>query len=104
VVLAAGGGAVLDRENVEKLKQMGPLVHLMARPEVIEKRIRGQRHRPLMEVDDRRKQIESMLAVRLPFYAVADMDIDTSDLSVDGVAERIVRRLGTFESKESGHG
>ena len=104
VILAAGGGAVLDRENVRYLKQMGPLVHLMARPEVIERRISGQRHRPLMEVDDRRKKIESMLAVRLPFYAVADMDIDTSDLSIEAVAGRIVRRLGAFESEESGHG
>jgi len=104
VILAAGGGAVLDRENVENLKKMGPLVHLMARPEAIEERISGQHHRPLMEVDDRLRKIESMLAVRLPFYAFADMDIDTSELSIEEVATRIICRLGTLESEESDHG
>jgi shikimate kinase len=104
VVLAAGGGAVLDRENVEKLKKMGPVVHLMAGPGVIEERIAGQHHRPLMEVEDRRKQIENMLAVRLPFYAVADLDIDTSRLSVEEAAERIVTRLKESGMEECDHG
>jgi len=104
VVLAAGGGAVLDRENVVNLKRMGPVVHLMAHPEMIVRRIAGQHHRPLMEVEDRRGRIENLLAVRLPFYAVADMDIDTSGLSVKKVVERIIGRLKESDTGEIDHG
>jgi shikimate kinase len=104
VVVAAGGGAVLDRDNVENLQKMGPLVHLMARPEVIARRISEQHHRPLMEVADRRGRIEQMLAVRLPFYAVADLDIDTSNLSVEEIVEKITGHLEEFETEESAHG
>ncbi len=98
-VVAAGGGVVLDRENVRNLQKLGKLVHLTTRPEVIAERISGQHHRPLIEVEDRRRRIEEMMAVRLPFYAVADVDIDTSDLSVEEIAERIIDRL-----EESSHG
>jgi shikimate kinase len=104
VVLAAGGGAVLDQDNVGRLKSMGPVVHLMARPEVIARRIREYHHRPLLEVDNRRSRIEDLLDVRLPFYAVADMDIDTSDLAVEEVTERILDRWKNFETEEPDHG
>ena len=104
VILAAGGGAVLDRENIRRMKGMGLVAHLMARPEVIERRISGRHERPLMEVDDRRSRIEELLAVRLPFYAVADMDIDTSDLTVEEVTERIIGRLKESETEEPDHG
>jgi len=93
MVVAAGGGAVLDRENVRNLQKLGKLVHLTARPGVIVERISGQHHRPLMEADDRRRRIEEMMAVRWPFYTVADLDVDTSDLSIREVVERIVNRL-----------
>ena len=88
-IVAAGGGAVLDRENVVNLRQIGPLIHLSARPEVIAERIKGQYHRPLFEAAQREEQVKRLLEERRPYYAQADYEIDTSDLTVAEVAERI---------------
>ena len=93
LVVAAGGGAVLDSENVSNLKKMGSMIHLSARPDVILKRTQHEHHRPLLETEDRGKQIAVLLAQRTPFYAEADYEIDTSDLGVEDVVEKIVNYI-----------
>jgi shikimate kinase len=99
LVVATGGGVVLDRENIINLKKMGLLIHLVAQPEVVLDRIANDRQRPLMEVKDRQRRIEALMSKRTPFYECADVEIDTSELSIQEVADRIKNILG-----ESGHG
>lgn len=88
-VVDAGGGIVAREENVRALKKCGVLVCLTARPEVILKRTRHATHRPLLNVKDPRAKIEELLDARSPLYAKADVQIDTSDLTVAGVVEKI---------------
>lgn len=92
-VVAAGGGVVLDLENVTKLKRMGRMIHLFARPDVILNRLQDVHNRPLLEGEDRRRRIEVLLTRRASFYARADHEIDTSELSVEEVVEKIYRYL-----------
>jgi shikimate kinase len=92
-VVATGGGVVLDPENVSNLKRMGRMIHLSARPEVILERVKNEDHRPLLETADREERIRKLLSQRAPFYAVADLEIDTSGLNVDEVVAEIVRHL-----------
>lgn len=93
LVVATGGGVVLDPENVSKLKRMGRMIHLSASPEVILERVSNEDHRPLLETADREGRIRDLLSRRAPFYAIADLEIDTSGLSVDEVVVEIVRHL-----------
>jgi len=90
LVVSCGGGIVLDKENIRIMKDSGAMVCLSASPEVIIARTRGYKHRPLLNVDNPKKRIKELLALRAPFYAQADYTIDTSDLSVSAVANRII--------------
>lgn len=92
-IIATGGGIVLKPENVEKLKNTGYLVLLTAAPEVIFDRVKGYQHRPLLS-DKPQKRIIELLGKRNPIYrSVADIIIDTSNMSVDEVAREIIREL-----------
>jgi shikimate kinase len=93
LVVATGGGVVLNPENVVNLKKIGRIIHLSARPDVILGRIKDEHHRPLLESQDREGQVEVLQAKRASFYAVADLEIDTSDLSIEDVVERILSYL-----------
>lgn len=88
-VVACGGGIVLDRDNVKMMKDTGVVVCLCADPEVILERTSGYLHRPLLNVSDPKKQVEFLLKLRSPYYALADKTIDTSELSIIEAARKV---------------
>ncbi len=90
LVVACGGGIVLDKENIQIMKQTGIMICLTSRPEVILARTQRYKHRPLLNVDDPKKKIEELLEFRAPFYAQADYTIDTSDLPVSSVVNKVL--------------
>ena len=92
-VVSCGGGMVLNPENTVLMKQTGRLVCLSARPEVIFERVRRHTHRPLLEVADPLAKIKEMLAARKPYYEQAEFVIDSSDLSVIGVVDKILELI-----------
>jgi shikimate kinase len=89
-VIAAGGGAVLFEENMENFRKDGIIICLTARPEVILDRTRHASHRPLLNVEDPLWKIKELLKIREPFYAKADFSIDTSDISVEEIVNKII--------------
>jgi shikimate kinase len=90
-IVACGGGIVIDPDNVKTMKKTGLMVCLTAKPEVILKRVSGQTHRPLLNVPNPKKQIELLLKLRAPYYALAHRMIDTSKLSVKRIAVNILK-------------
>jgi shikimate kinase len=72
------------------MREAGLIVCLDARPETILERTRHETHRPLLQTPDPMARIRELLEQRAPFYARADRTIDTSDLSVDQIVDRIV--------------
>lgn len=89
-VVACGGGIVVDPENIRIMKETGKIICLTAKPEVILKRVSGTKKRPLLNVPDPKKQIELLIAKRAVGYAQADVIIDTLELSVKEVVEKIL--------------
>ncbi len=99
-VIDAGGGAVLDSENVENLKKSGIMICLWADPRTIYERTEKHGHRPLLNVDDSMKRIKELLDYRRPFYEKADFHVDTTDLDMAAVVERIMGIIhGTEKEK-----
>ncbi len=100
-VIACGGGIVLDKENIQVMKQTGEMVCLSASTDVILKRAKGYTHRPLLNVGDQRPRIEALLKFRQPFYNQADFIIDTSKLSVEQVVKKILQitKKRTYKKK-----
>ncbi len=99
-IIACGGGIVLNKINIDRLKEGARIVYLTASPSTILNRVSGQAgQRPLLEVEDQLKAINEMLKFRKPFYErAAEITINTSRLSVDAVVERIMKKLREDES------
>lgn len=88
-VIALGGGAVLRRENIERLKSCSKLVYLRTKAENLVKRLENTDDRPLLNGTMRDRVIE-ILAERAPVYErAADKIIDTDGLSPENVAEAV---------------
>ncbi|MBU1084685.1 MAG: shikimate kinase [Candidatus Omnitrophota bacterium] len=88
-VIDAGGGAVLDPDNMKELKTGGVVVCLWASPEVIYERVKNEEHRPLLKVEDPLTRIKELIEKRRPFYEKADLHIDTTDLSLEETTDKI---------------
>ncbi len=99
-VLACGGGIILKQENIDRLKKSSVIVYLRTEPSVILKRVKqGKVRRPLLEVDDPVSAVDKLIKFRRPLYtAAADMTVDTSELTIEQVVERICSELKKNES------
>ena len=98
-VIAAGGGAVLDPRNVERLRAVATIVWLTAPPEVLWQRIsadeRSPGQRPPLTDAHGLDEVRRVLAERTPLYQqAAELVIDTTDQTPPQLAAEIVRRLG----------
>lgn len=89
-VIATGGGAIIDAENLGLLREKTLLVCLTASPDALLKRIGSGSKRPLLKDADRKNRIEELLQLREEKYAQAHLSIDTTDLTINQVAERII--------------
>jgi shikimate kinase len=99
-VIACGGGIVLNKINIDRLKERAVVVYLTASPDAILQRIGADgTARPLLAKGDKALTIRQMLEFRQPFYErAADIKIDTSGLDITAAAETIIARLEEYES------
>ena len=94
IVLATGGGAVLDPANREHLKTRGRVIYLHTSVNHQLKRTRKDRNRPLLQTGNPRKKLEELMAVRDPLYReIAGIIIDTDGMRVRDVVKIIMQRL-----------
>ena len=94
IVLATGGGAIILPENRTLLSSRGKVVYLQASVDQQLERTAKDKKRPLLQVDDKRSQLEKLMGEREPLYReIADLTIETSDTTVRNVVQRIVRLL-----------
>ena len=97
-MIATGGGVVMDGGNLQLLRLKSFLVCLTALPEVLLRRVGNGRRRPLLKGGDRALRIRELLAQREKSYAQAHFSVDTSDLTVDQVVEKIVEAMARREA------
>ena len=100
VIIACGGGIVLNKINIDRLKKESLIVYLTASPEVILKRTSSDRNdRPLLEATDKASEVRRLLQFRKPFYErAAEITIDTSKLDIDSVVAGIIEKVKENES------
>jgi len=96
-VIATGGGVVMDEENLRLLKEKTFLVCLSASTEAILTRVGNGTKRPLLKGPNRRERIEELLALRADKYAQAQVTVDTSELTLDQVVDRIVEAVERYQ-------
>ena len=94
IVLATGGGAILDPANRAHLTHRGHVIYLHTPVEVQLARTANDRNRPLLQTADPRQRLEELMQVREPLYLeTAELVIDTTGKRVRDVVREIVEKL-----------
>ncbi|HVJ29474.1 MAG TPA: shikimate kinase AroK [Gammaproteobacteria bacterium] len=94
VVIATGGGVILDPANRERLANTGTVVYLETTVDTLVRRTKAAKTRPLLMNDDPRAVLERMMLIRRPLYEdAADLRIETTGRQVRAVAADIQQRL-----------
>lgn len=94
VLVATGGGAVLDADTRARLRSRGCVVYLRTSVNQQLARTRRSGHRPLLRTSDPLGTLERLMQVRAPLYEeTADITVDTDSRKVKSVVDEIARRL-----------
>jgi shikimate kinase/3-dehydroquinate synthase len=98
IVIAIGGGAIVNPQNYELLAKTGLIVCLEAKPETIYERLFREAAyspetevRPLLANDNPLERIRQLKASRQPYYANVDWTVHTDNLNISQVAEEVIR-------------
>jgi len=92
-VLATGGGAFMRSETRDKIKRHGVSVWLRAELPVLMQRVLRRQDRPLLQTDDPKAKMQELIDVRYPVYGLADIVVDSRDVSHETMVGEIVRSL-----------
>ena len=90
LVIAGGGGIVLNPQNMADFERTGLSVCLTADPEELYCRVSGTAHRPLLEGGDKLAKLTALFEKRKPLYDAMKNRIDTSRLTAGAVADEVV--------------
>lgn len=93
LILATGGGAVLDPANREVLANSGLVIYLNAPPALLYERTRHDRNRPLLRVPDPLGKLEELYRVRDPLYR------EVAHLIVDAIAGGVTHLVAKVETE-----
>lgn len=94
VVLATGGGAVIDADNRRVLADRGTVVYLETSVDQQLERTRHGRHRPLLNDTDPQEKLKELMLRRAALYGeIADLTVSTNGRRVQVVAEEIYQAL-----------
>ena len=100
IVLATGGGAVLSRDNRQRLKKRGVVVYLCASIKQQVMRTSRDKNRPLLQTSSLEKRIRELMEIRDPLYReVADIVVDTKRSNPKSVSRDIGESLSEVASK-----
>ena len=92
-VLATGGGAFMNANTRERIRQSAISVWLRADLDLLVRRTSRRGGRPLLAHGDPRKTLERLMAERYPVYAEADLTVDTTDENIERMVDRILVSL-----------
>ncbi len=94
IVLATGGGAVLNPENRRILHETGWCVYLNVPPVLLYERTKHDRNRPLLQVENPLAKLEELYAARDPLYREsAHFVVEGSHLVASGIVQQLLREF-----------
>jgi len=104
LIVATGGGVVLNDENVNRMKKSGVAILLEADADTLFKRIKGDvstnTKRPSLTQFDEYQEIKYLLEKRKPLYdKAADFIVNTARISIDDAAGKIMSFIQNYVKK-----
>jgi shikimate kinase len=94
LVIAPGGGIVLNADNIRDFSRTGLVVCLKATPEMILKRVGNDTNRPLLQGGDKLQKIKDLLAKRQALYDAIPASVDTDGQTPDDTADAVLNLFG----------
>ncbi len=95
IVLATGGGSVVNKAVRNRLSARGIVVYLQTTIDKQVARTQRDKRRPLLQNGDPEQVLRDLAEVRNPMYEeVADYVVDTDDQSARSVANQIISKIG----------
>ena len=102
IVMATGGGAILDPDNRRHLSERGTVVYLETSVEQQLKRTGRDRNRPLLQTEDPKRRLEELLAIRDPLYReIANITVLTDGRTAKDVVNQILRHIRPLRPKRA---
>ncbi len=95
-IISTGGGIIKKEENIKVLKENSTVVYLQADADVLFERVKNNKDRPLLNVDDMKTKIETLLNERKTQYEKAHLTIDTNNKNTDIIVNEIVEQIGLY--------
>jgi shikimate kinase len=96
-VLATGGGAVMNADTRAAIKAKGVSIWLSAELDVLMRRINKRKNdRPMLQTADPEATLRELLVAREPFYAQADLTVQSREVPHDAIVSEIMTSLAEF--------
>lgn len=99
-VLATGGGAFMNAETRERIRQRGVSVWLKADLALLMQRVLKRGGRPLLENADPEAVMRNLMDERYPVYASADITVESTDAHHAAMVSEVLRALAQWQPKE----
>lgn len=95
-VLATGGGAYLDADTREVMREKAITVWLNADLETLWRRVQKRDNRPLLQRADAKAHLSNLVTQREPFYSQADLVVHSKDGPHTNTVSAILKALQTW--------
>lgn len=93
-VISTGGGIVKFQKNIDLLKSNSTLIYLKADCQTLYNRVKSDKNRPLLNnSEDVYSKINILLKERCIKYEMADIIIDTTEKSLQTIADEIIGKI-----------
>jgi shikimate kinase len=99
--MATGGGAFMDPQTREAIKQRGVSVWLQADLDTLVRRTAKRTHRPLLNSGDPREILARLMAAREPVSALADLHVHSSEASPEETTQRVAAAIAASCAESS---
>lgn len=94
IILATGGGAILDPKNRDLLTSRGTVVYLKTALDEQLHRVSKDKRRPLLQVDNRKEVLSNIMQAREPLYlSIADIVVETGNRGISSVINSILKKV-----------
>ncbi len=95
-VLATGGGAYMNSESRERIRDLGISIWLKADLDLLLKRVSKRSDRPLLKHDNPASVLKRLIDLRYPVYALADVLVESRDVQHGQMVNDVIRALADW--------
>ena len=98
-IIATGGGAFMDDQTREFIRQLAISIWIRADLEVLVSRTMRRDHRPLLKGNNHRDTLQKLLTEREPVYEMADLVVESGNEAPKVTVNKLLQALKNYKVK-----